>query len=132
MGKILSTAEKITISATAATGTINYDVINQSVLYYTSASAANFTVNLRGDGSNSMNNIMDTGESVTVAFLVTNTGTPYYNNVVQVDGSGVTPEWQGGAAPSAGNANSVDSYSYTIVKTGDAAFTVFASQVQFA
>ena len=132
MGKILSTAEKITISATAATGTINYDVITQSVLYYTSASAANFTVNLRGDGSNSMNNIMETGESVTVAFLVTNTGPPYYNNVVQVDGSGVTPEWQGGAAPSAGNANSVDSYSYTIVKTGDAAFTVFASQVQFA
>ena len=75
---------------------------------------------------------MDTGESVTVAFLVTNTGTPYYNSAVQVDGSGVTPEWQGGAAPSAGNANSVDSYSYTIVKTGDTAFTVFASQVQFA
>ena len=75
---------------------------------------------------------MDAGESITIAHLVTNTGTPYYNNVVQIDGSTVTPEWQGGAAPSAGNANSVDVYSYTIFKTSDATFTVFASQTQFA
>ena len=69
---------------------------------------------------------------MTVAFLVTNTGTPYYNNAVTVDGSSVTPEWQGGSAPSAGNANSVDIYTYTIIKTGSAAFTVFAAQTQFA
>lgn len=131
-GKIQQLAEKNTIAATAATGTINYDVITQAVLYYTSAAAANFTVNFRGDGSNSLNNIMDTNESVTVAFLVTNTGTPYYNNAVTIDGSAVTPEWQGGAAPTSGNANSVDIYTYTIIKTGDATFTAFAAQTQFA
>ena len=75
---------------------------------------------------------MDTGESITVAFIVAQGGTPYYNNVVQVDGSGVTPEWQGGSAPSAGNANSLDVYTYTAIKTGDAAFTVLAAQTQFA
>ena len=75
---------------------------------------------------------MDTGESITVAFLVTNGGTPYYNNAFQVDGSSVTPEWQGGSAPSGGNASSVDVYTYTVFKTGDAAFTAFAAQTQFA
>ena len=131
-GKIQQLAEKITISATAATGTINYDVITQAVLYYTTNASGNYTLNIRGDGSNTLNSIMDTGESITVAHLVTQGGSAYYNNAVQVDGSGVTPEWQGGSAPTEGNANSVDSYVYTVVKTGDAAFTVFASQTQFA
>ena len=131
-GKVQQLAEKITISATAATGTINYDVITQAVLYYTSNASANYTVNIRGDGSNTLNSIMDTGESITVVHLVTQGGTAYYNNAVQIDGSGVTPEWQGGSAPSEGNTNSVDSYVYTVVKTGDAAFTVFASQTQYA
>ena len=75
---------------------------------------------------------MDTGESLTVAFLATNTGTPYYQSAFQIDGSSVTPEYQGGAAPTAGNANSLDVYSYTIIKTGSATFTVLASLTQFA
>ncbi len=131
-GKIQQLAEKVTVAATAATGTINYDVITQAVLYFTSNASANYTLNIRGDGSNSLNNIMDTGESITVAHLVTQGGTAYYNNAVTIDGSSVTPEWQGGSAPSGGNANSVDMYSYTIIKTGDAAFTAFAAQTQFA
>jgi hypothetical protein len=131
-GKIQQIAEKATVSATAATGTVNYDVLTQAVLYYTTNASGNWTLNIRGDGTNSMNSIMDTGESITIAHLVTNGGSAYYNSAVQVDGSGVTPEWQGGAAPSAGNASSVDIYSYTVIKTGDATFTVFASQTQFA
>jgi hypothetical protein len=75
---------------------------------------------------------MSTGQSITVAFLVTQGGTAYYNNAVQVDGSSVTPKYQGGTAWSAGNASSIDGYTYTIVKTGNAAFTIFASQTRFA
>ena len=130
--KIIQTAEKITISATAATGTVNFDAITQAILYFTTDASGNYTLNIRGDGSNTLNSIMDTGESLTVVHMVTNGATAYYNNAVQVDGTGVTPEWQGGSAPTGGNASSVDVYSYTVVKTGDAAFTVFASQTQFA
>jgi len=129
---IQQVAEKATISATAATGTINFDVITQAVLYYTTDASGNWTLNIRGDGTNSMNSIMDIGESVTIAHLVTQGGTGYYNTAVQVDGSSVTPEWQGGSAPSGGNANSVDSYAYTVIKTADATFAVFAAQTQFA
>jgi hypothetical protein len=123
--------EPATVSATAATGTINYDVTTQSVLYYTSNASANWTVNFRGSSGTSLNTLMTTGQMITVAFLVTQGATAYYNSAVQVDGSSVTPKWQGGTAPTAGNVSGIDAYTYTIVKTGSSAFTVFASQTQF-
>ena len=125
-------AEVATIAATAATGTIAYDITTQSVLYYTTSASGNFTVNFRGSSGTSLDTLMSTGQSMTVAFLVTQGGTAYYNSAVQVDGSSVTPKYQGGTAYTAGNANSIDVYMYTIIKTGSAAFTVFTSQTKFA
>lgn len=125
-------AEVATVSATAATGTIAYDITTQSVLYYTSNASANWTVNFRGSSGTSLNTLMSTGQSMTVAFLVTQGATAYYNNAVQIDGFAITPKWQGGTAPSSGNASAIDVYSYTIFKTGSAAFTVLASQSKFA
>jgi len=130
-GKIQHIAEKITVSATAATGTINYDVTTQAVLYFTSNASANWTLNIRGDGTNSLNSVMDTGESLTVVHAVTNGATPFYNSALQIDGSSVTPKYQGGTAPTAGNASAIDVYSYTVIKTASATFTVLASQTQF-
>ena len=124
--------ETATISATAATGTVNYDVTTQSVLYYTTNASGNFTVNFRGSSGTTLNTIMATGESLSATFLVTNGSTAYYNSAVTIDGNSVTPKWQGGSAPTSGNASSVDSYTYVIIKTGSAAFTVLASQTKFA
>jgi len=124
--------ETATISATAATGTINYDVTTQSVLYFTTNASGNFTVNFRGSSGTSLNTVMTTGESMSVTFLVTNGATAYYNSAVQVDGSSVTPKYQGGTAPTSGNASSIDSYTYVLIKTGSAAFTVLATQTKFA
>jgi hypothetical protein len=124
--------EVATVSATAATGTIAYDVTTQSVLYYTTDASGNFTVNFRGSSGTSLDTIMATGESLSATFLVTNGATAYYNSAVQVDGSSVTPKWQGGSAPTSGNASSIDSYTYVIIKTGSATFTVLASVTQFA
>jgi hypothetical protein len=124
--------EVVTVSATAATGTIAYDVTTQSVLYYTTNASGNFTVNFRGSSGTSLNTLMATGESLSVTFLVTNGATAYYNSAVQVDGSSVTPKWQGGSAPTTGNTSSIDAYTYVIFKTGSATFTVFASQTKFA
>lgn len=124
--------EVATVSATAATGTIAYDVTTQSVLYYTTNASGNFTVNFRGSSGTTLNTIMVTGESLSATFLVTNGATAYYNSAVQVDGSSVTPKWQGGTAPTSGNASSIDSYTYVIIKTGSATFTVLASVTKFA
>jgi hypothetical protein len=124
--------EKVTISATAATGTINYDLSTQSILYYTSNASANWTVNIRGNSGTTLNSMMATGQSVTMTFLVTQGATAYYNSAVTIDGTSVTPKWLGGSAPSAGNINGVDVYTYTVIKTGSAAYTVFASQSRYA
>ena len=132
-GKIQSVAEKATVdSGGGPSGTFNYDVLTQAVLYTSGNNAGNWTLNIRGDGSNSLNSIMDTGESITIAHISANGGSAYYNSAVTIDGGSITPEWQGGAAPSAGNASSNDVYSYTIIKTGDAAFFALAAQTQFA
>ena len=129
--KFTNALEVVTVSATAATGTINYDVTTQSVLYYTTNASANWTVNFRGSSGTSLDTAMSTGEAITVVFLVSQGATAYYNNAVTVDGTSVTPKYQGGTAWSSGNASGVDAYSYTIVKTGSATFSVFAAQTQF-
>ena len=74
---------------------------------------------------------MQVGQSCTIALFVTNGVTPFYPNVIQVDGVGVTPLWQGGTAPTAGNASSVDVYTFTVIKTNNATYAVFAVQSQF-
>lgn len=127
-------SEQTTVSATAATGTVNYDLTTQSILYYTTNASANWTVNIRASSGTSLNSAMGTGHTITCAFLVKQGGTAYYNSAVQVDGttSGVTTVWQGGTAPSAGHINSIDVYTYSVIKTGSATFTVLASVTQFA
>ena len=125
--------ENATVSATAATGTVNYDLLtNGAVTYYTSNASGNWTLNVRGNSGTSLNSVMSTGTSLTIAFLVTNGGTAYYQTALQVDGNAITPKWQNGTAPSSGNINSIDIYSITIIKTGSATFTALASQTKFA
>ena len=125
--------ESWNVAATAATGTVNFDTLTSTAWLYTSDASGNWTLNVRGDGSTTLASLLDTGDSITVAFAVTQGATAYYNSAFQIDGSSVTPEWQGGSAPSAGNASSVDVYVYTIIKTAATpTYTVLASQTQFA
>lgn len=131
-GNIKALFETVTVTGSAPATATNFDVITQAAQYYTSDATADFTLNVRGDSSNSLNSIMSTGQSATIALLVTNGSTAYSPTTFQVDGSNVTAKWQGGSAPSGGNASSVDSYLLNIVKTADATFTVFASQTKFA
>jgi hypothetical protein len=127
-----SALEAMTISATSATGTVNVDMKTSTVKYFTSNAAANWTFNFRGDGSTTLNSVMSVNQSMTVAFLVTNGSTAYYPTVFQVDGTAVTPKWQAGTAPSSGNDSSIDSYSFVIIKTASATYTVLGSQTKFA
>ena len=131
--KVQQIIEKCTVSATAATGTINYDVLTQAVLYYTSNASGNWTLNLRGNSGTTMNSTLAVGESLTVTFMVTQGATANYPTAHQIDGSSVTPKWQGGTAPTAGNASSIDIYTYTVVKTAATpTYTLFAAQTRFA
>ena len=129
---ITTIQEPANVTATAANATINMELLNSAVLYLTSNAAGNFTVNFRGSSTTSLNNVMSNNTSIACTVLATQGNTAYYNSVVQVDGNSVTPKWQGGTAPTSGNASSIDSYTYVIIKTGSAAFTVLAAQTKFA
>jgi len=128
---LVSPQENITISATAATGTVHLDVITQADLYYTTNASANFTLNIRGNASTTLNSILAIGATQTVTFRNTNGATAYYPTSFTIDGVAVTPKWQGGTAPSAGNASAIDVYNYAITKTAANTYTVFASQTKF-
>lgn len=131
--KLVAPSEKVSVAASATTGTVNYDISDYSILYYTSNSTGNFTLNIRGDSSTTLDSLMEVGESYSINFLNTNGATPYYATAYQIDGSAVTPKWQYGAAPSAGNASSIDIYNLTIVKTAATpTYVVFAAMAKFA
>ena len=117
---------------TSTTGTINFDLLEKAIENYTVNQTANRTINFRADSGGALNGIMSTGQSMTAVILMQQGSTAYYLNAYQIDGSSVTPKWSGGSAPSGGNASSIDAYSFTIIKTADATFTVLASQTQFA
>ena len=122
--------EDVNVVASAATGTINFDVETASIWYYTSNATANHTLNFRYNSSTSLDSAMATGDAITLVWLNTNGETPYYPNTINIDGSAVTPKVP--AAISAGNASSIDAYSFTIIKTASATFTVLETQTKFA
>jgi hypothetical protein len=125
--------ERATVTATAATGTIAYNALTQAVLFYTSNATGNWTLNLRGSSTVSMNTLLAVGDSLTVTFLVQQGTTPYYPTAHQIDGTSATVRWQGGTAPTAGNASSIDIYTYTIIKTAATpTYTLLGSQTRFA
>jgi len=122
--------EDVNVVASAATGTINFDISTASVWYYTSNATANHTLNFRYSSGVSLNTALATGDAITVVWLNTNGSTAYYPNVIQIDGNAVTPKVP--AAISAGNASAIDAYSFTIIKTASATFTVLETQTKFA
>jgi hypothetical protein len=123
--------EDVNVVASAATGTINFDVSTASVWYYTSNATANHTLNFRYSSGATLSSVLAVGDAITLVWLNTNGSTAYYPNVIQIDGSAVTPKVP--AAISAGNASSIDAYVFTIIKTAATpTYTVLETQTKFA
>jgi hypothetical protein len=129
---LTSPKEVASISATAATGAINIDTLTAAVNIYTSNASGNWTINVRGNSSTTLDSTMAVGEQVSVVFETPNGATAYYPTAFSIDGSAVVPKWLGGTAPSSGDINSTNVYVYTIRKTASATFTAIASQSKFA
>lgn len=133
-----SPKEYVVVDRFALTGTVNYDVLSQSAIYYTTNSAANFTVNFRGNATTTLNSVLNSGEMLTVVLMNTNGATAYFTGgaatLPQIDGTttGVTMRWSGGSAPTSGNSNAIDIYTFSILKTSVVPeYTIFASVGRF-
>ena len=121
--------EDVNIVAVAATGTIDFDIETASIWYYTSDATADHTLNFRFSSSVSLDTALAVGDVITVVWLNTNGATAYYPDVIEIDGSAVTPMVP--AAIAGGNASAIDAYSFTIIKTASATFTVLETQTKF-
>lgn len=124
--------ETANISATAASGTINVDILTSVVWYYTSNASSNWVFNFRGNSTTTLNSTMVTGQSLTVAFLVQQGASPYYATSITIDGVANTPVWQNGTAPSGGVANALEAYIYTIIKTSASTYKVLAQRIFYS
>jgi len=129
-GSIRTLFESGNVVATAANANIQMDLTVNAVQYFTSNATINSTINFRANSTATLNSIMNTANTVSSAVLITNGNVAYYPTVYQVDGSAVIPKWQ--STPIGGNTSATDLYTFTIVKTAAATFTVFASQTRFA
>ena len=117
--------ERADITAGVLSGSTNINLSNNAVIYYTSNPTGDWTFNFRGDASTPLDNILAIGDSMTTAALVTIGATPYYMTTLQIDGTTVQPKWV--SEPTAGTANSIEVYTFTIIKTAAAQFTVLAT-----
>ena len=132
IGNLVTAGEKTTVSATASASTIQYDILTQSILYYTANATGNWTLNVRGNVSTSLDSVMAVGETRTITFLAAQGSTAYYQTGLTIDGSAVTPRWQNGVTPTSGNTSGLDIYVLSIIKTAANTFTVLQSLTKFA
>jgi hypothetical protein len=130
--KVPNIVEATNIVAAAPSATTNFYLASGAVQYYTTNAANNWTVNFAFSSGTTLNTAMAVGDSMSCTMLTAQGSTAYYNSAVTVDGTSVTPKWQGGSAPTSGNATGVDSYTYVILKTAASTYLVLASQTKFA
>ena len=130
--KPLNIAEPASVSGTAPTATTNFYINSGAVQYITANNANNWTLNFAFSSGTTLNTAMAVNDSISCTLIVTNTTTAYYASAFTIDGTSVTPKWQGGTAPTSGNASSIDSYTFVIIKTAASTYTVLASQTKFA
>lgn len=134
VNKTFKTAkENVTIAATAPPTIVNFDVATQPIMWYNSNTTANFTVNIRGEGTTptTLNSLLSVGESITANLFVQNGATPYYPTAYQIDGVAITPKYQGSIPYVTGNQFATDLYVMFIIKTANNAWTLFVSQTKF-
>jgi len=130
--------EKVAVNNIGLTGNVDISVLDSSIFLYDISATSNFGFNFIGNRNTTLNDILIPGQSVTIVVAVRNGSVAYYPIAHRIDNTIYPIFWQAGSAPSSGNTNSIDFYSYTIVKYSLAfavtapSFYIFASQTKFA
>jgi hypothetical protein len=123
--------EQVNLQALAAGGTVHFNANSQATLYYTLPATGNWTLNLRGSTLDTFNSLLSTGESITLTFLNTNGAIGYKTTALTIDGASVSPKFLAGNLTVSGSSDCIEAWTYTVIKTGSAAYTVLANITRF-
>jgi hypothetical protein len=129
--KVTNVTELVDVVGAAPSATQTFYVASGAVQLYTTNAANNWIINFGWSSGTTMNAEMAVGDSITVTMLITQGSTAYYVTAVEIDGTTVGVNWQGGTAPTAGHASGIDAYNFSIIKTASATYTVLGSLTQF-
>ena len=119
-----SLTERVKITAGKLSDNQNINLDNGMVHYFTTQETTTSTPNITASAG--INTIMSTGDTMTVT-LITTAAAGGYSAQLTIEGAATTENWIGGEVPAAGGTSGVDIYSYTIIKTGSAAYTVIGN-----
>ena len=119
-----SLTEKVKITAGKLSDNQNINLDNGMVHYFTTAETTTSTPNITATAG--INTIMSTGDTMVVT-IITTAAAAAYSAQLTIEGAATTENWIGGEVPAAGGTSGVDIYSYTIIKTGSAAYTVIGN-----
>ena len=126
-----SLIEKVNITAGKLSDNTNIDLENGMAHFFTTTESTTCTPNIRVSSSKALNDVMSIGDVISVS-IITTAAAAGYSAQLTIDGGVVTEEWNGGSPPNEGGAGGFDFYSYSIIKTANATFTVLANLSNFA
>jgi hypothetical protein len=119
--------EETIIAAAALTGTVHLDLKTGTNYLNTANAVANWTFNIRGDATTTLDSLMAIGQTAVLSAEVPQGATAYRCTGITVDGNVPSSlKWQNGA-PTTGNSSASDTYCIRVTKTGTATFVVRAS-----
>lgn len=128
--------EKVVVNTESVTGEVNINVLDGSLHNFTSNASGNFTFNIRANGGTPLNSLMQDGRSIVIttlipmgssAYVVSNPSTTGF----KIDGNAVTVKWIGSSPPSSGFSNSINSYTFAIIKNSADNYTVLGTLTRF-
>ena len=117
--------ERVNIVANKLSAVPNVNISNGMVHYFTTAETTTSIPNIYSNTG--INTDMSTGDVITVT-IITTAAAAGFSTGVEVDGVPISPSWIGGSNPDAGGTAGVDAYSFTIIKTGSAAYKIIGNQ----
>jgi hypothetical protein len=112
----------VSSTSPALQANVSVDFAQTAIVYVTGATG-NFSANVQ-------NFNIPSGTISCVTVWISQGGTPYIANVIQINSSVRTINWQGGISPPPGNANKQDVISFTILNNGGT-YTVLGQLATF-
>ena len=128
--QLLNAAETVNVVASAPSATTNFYIASGCVQMYTSNNSTNWTLNVAFSSGTSLNTAMAVGDAITIAMIVKNGAIDCYPTALTIDGTTVSVNFLNGT-PFSGDINARDVYTYTIIKTASATYTVLGSQALY-